>query len=431
VTVDARSTRRDASVDVAYTIAEGQPTRIGRIVVRGLTRTREHVVRRELPLQAGDPLDPEALIEAQRRLSLLGIFERVDVEPLRPPTTPYADVTITVREGRPWYVAAGVGYSTYERFRGFVEGGHDNLFGTGRSLGVRLRASQRNHRGEVIYREPWVLGTRWRGEATVFHEFRDEIGYDLERTGLTLGIERELLTERIRGLRAKVGYTLALVDRFDIDESLIEADDTPGREIVASITPELTLDRRDRAFDPRRGSFHRVSVELGGVFVGGEANFVKSRAETVWLFDRWVPSTVFAFGARFGLAAPLLDSESLPIEERFFAGGATTVRGYRERRVGPLDADDNPTGGNALVVLNAEWRFPLWRWLGGAVFYDVGTVTPEVEDLAFDALKSGAGAGLRVATPVGPLRLDVGYPLDDVAGEKRTLRVYISVGYPF
>lgn len=431
VVVEPRSVPRDGVVDVEYRIVEGSPTRIGRIVVRGLTRTREHVVRRELPFQPGDPLDPEALVDAQRRLALLGFFERVEIEPLRPPTTPFADVIVTLREGKPWYVAVGAGYSTFEGVRGFLEAGDENILGTGRSLGARLRLSERNRRGELLYRQPWLFGTRWAGDASLFHEFREELGYDLERSGVATGIERPLLEDRIRGLRTGIRYTLSLVNRFDVDPSLVaEGEVTEGREIVASITPEVRLDRRDRPFDPSRGSVHSAALELGGVFVGGEADFLKWRLESAWFFD-WLAPTVLAVGGRLGLATALLDSETLPIEERFFAGGATTVRGYRERRLGPLDARGNPIGGNALVVLNLEWRFPIWRWLGGAIFFDAGAVTPEVGDLALDELKAGFGAGIRVSTPVGPLRLDAGVPLSRTERDERQPRLHLSVGYPF
>ena len=432
VTVESGSTRRDGVADVEYRIVEGTPTRIGRIIVRGLTRTREDIVRRELRFAPGDPLDPEALADAQRRLVLLGLFERVDVDPLRPPTTPFADVTVTVREGKPWYLAFGAGYSEYEGVRGFLEAGNENLLGTGQSLSLRVRLSELNRRGELLYRAPWLLGSRWTGDASLFYEYREEIGYDLERVGAATGFERELLADRIKGLRTGIRYAAWVVNRFDVEEALRAAEDgvDPGREIIATLTPELRLDRRDRPFDPNRGSVHYTSVELGSAFVGGEANYVKSRLENAWFFN-WLPPTVLVLSARFGFAMPLLGDDALPIEQRFFAGGATTVRGYRERRLGPLDESGNPLGGNALVILNVEWRFPLWRWLGGAVFVDTAALTPEVRDLALEEFKSGAGAGLRVSTPVGPLRLDAGYPLNHVEHNDRKIRLYISVGYPF
>jgi outer membrane protein insertion porin family len=429
--VETASTRRDGEVDVAFTVQEGPRTRVGRVLVRGLIRTKPWVVLRELTLVEGEPLDPEALVEAQRKLALLGLFESVEVEPLRPPPAPYVDVTVTVREGKPWHLAGGIGYSTFEGARGFVEVGHDNLFGTGRSLALRFRLSERSDRADLLYREPWLLGTRWVGDANLFRERRDEIGYDLERWGLALGVQRDLWPERIRGLRGAVRYEISQVDRFNVDPTLVAEDVTPGTELLASITPELILDRRDQPLDPRRGSFHLVSLEVGGFVLGGEADYVKARLETAWLLDRLLPPTVLALGLRLGLATPFGDTPGLPIEKRFFAGGATTVRGYRERRLGPLDAKGNPLGGDALVVANVEWRFPIWRWLGGAVFFDTGALTARVTDLAVDELRSGVGAGVRVSTPVGPLRLDVGYPLDRVPQQDQILRVYVTVGYPF
>jgi outer membrane protein insertion porin family len=421
--------RRDHAVDVTYRVHEGGPTRIGRVVVRGLVQTREEVVRRELRLAVGDPLNPAELIEAQRRLTALGLFDRVDVEPLRPPPVPFADVVVTVQEGRPWHVAAGAGYSTYEGGRGFVEAGHDNILGTGRSLALRFRLSERGDRTDLTYREPYLFGLDVRGDAALFRERREEIGFSFERTGLTLGAQRAL-ADWLPGLRGSVRYQFALVDRFAVDRTLAAADVVPGREIVASLTPELTLERRDRPLDPTRGSFHLVSLTGAGRALGSEAEFLKGRLHTHGFFD-WLPPTVLALSGRLGLATPLGDSARLPIEERFFAGGATTVRGYRERRLGPLDASGNPTGGNALLVLNAEWRFPLWRWIGGHVFYDVGTVAPEVSDLGQADLGSGVGAGLRATTPFGPIRLDAGYPLGPLSDAERTFRVYVTIGHPF
>jgi outer membrane protein insertion porin family len=409
--VEYEARRRDHVVDLTYHVREGERTSIGRVLLEGFVTTRASVVRRELPFEPGDVFDPDALIEAQRRLATLGLFDRVEVEPLRPPPAPFADVRVAVEERRPWHLDLGLGYSTFEGARGFVEVGHGNLFGTGRTATLRQRVSQRGDRTDLVYGEPRVLGTRWQGRGDLFRERREELGFRSERVGLGLGVQRELFVERIAGLRAIIRYELSQFDRFAIDPTLAAADVTPGTERVATLTPELTLDRRNRPLDPSRGSFHLLSLRGGGVALGGEADFVKSRVESHWFFD-WLPPTVVALSARVGLAGPFGDSRTLPIEERFFAGGSTTVRGYRENRLGPLDAKGNPTGGNAAVVLNAEWRFPLWRWLGGAVFLDTGAVASEVDRLSPDHFRSGAGAGLRVSTPVGPLRADVGYPLD-------------------
>ena len=422
--------RHDGVADVTYEVQEGPQTRVGQILVSGLVQTKEYVVRRELPFQPGDPLDPEQLLEAQRRLSALAIFDRVTVEPLRPPPTPFADVTVTVRERKPWHVDFAGGYSTYEGVRGSVEFGGDNLFGTGRSILLRGRISEKGDREDLTYAEPWLLGTPWRGEVTLFHEKRLEIGYDIERYGFALGAQRDLLTEIVRGLHGAVRYELAQVDRFNVDPTLTQEDIQRGQERIGTLTEELSLDRRDHPFDPRRGSFTVVSLRAGSVILGSDADFVKSRFETQWFFDHVGPG-VLGVALRVGAAAPFHRSTSLPIEERFFAGGATTVRGYRERRLGPLDDRGNPTGGNALAIVNLEWRFPIWRFIGGAVFFDTGAVASEVERMDLNHFKSGMGAGIRLTTPVGPVRLDAGYPLDDIPHESRELRFYFSIGYPF
>jgi outer membrane protein insertion porin family len=428
--VDAVSERRDGVADVIYRVTAGPQTRIGRVLVGGLVRTREEVVRRELPFRPGDPFDPEALVEAQRRLGQVPVFERVDVQPLRAEPAPFVDVTVTVRERKPWHLDVGAGYTTFEGARAFGEIGHDNLFGRAHTLALRQRISQRGDRTDLLYGVPWVLGTRWRGDAGLFRERFEQIGYDQERYGLQLGVQRPLFEEHIRGLRGALRYEIYEVNRFDVDPTLLEEDVQPGRQRIATLTPELTLDRRDVPLDPRRGSFHLVSVRGGGLALGGEADFIATRLETHWFFD-WVPPTVLALSARLGLAEPLGDDDRLPIEERFFAGGASTVRGYRERRLGPLDARGNPAGGNGLAVFNVEWRFPLWRWFGGAVFFDTGAVTAKIADLAPDELRSGVGGGLRLSTPVGPVRLDLGYPLDRVENQDRKMRFYLSIGHPF
>jgi outer membrane protein assembly factor BamA len=283
--------------------------------------------------------------------------------------------------------------------------------------------------GELVYREPWLLGTRWDGDARLFHETREEIGFSVERIGTAAGIERDFGPDLLPGLRGSLRYRLERRRRFDVDATLQPEAGALGAERVASLTPAVTLDRRDSPVDPRRGSLHFVSVEGGAMALGGQANFLKSRLETHWFFD-WLRPTVLALSARLGLATPLGDTERLPIEDRFFAGGSTTVRGYRENRLGPRDAAGNPLGGEGLLIVSAEWRFPLWRWIGGALFLDAGAVTAKAGDLSPSELFPGAGAGLRINTPVGPLRLDAGYALRQIEEDGR-LRFHLTVGHPF
>jgi outer membrane protein insertion porin family len=428
-------TRSDVQVDLVFQINEGSPTQVGRILVGGLIATREAVVRREIPFKPGDPFNPELLVETERRLGRLGLFERVQVGPLRPPQTPFADVEITLREGKPWRVEAGGGYDTDRGWGGLLEIGHDNLFGTARSASVRERLTEDGDRTDLTFRTPWLLGRPLKGDLTLFREQWQELGYRRQGAGVTTGIQREFFQEPLTDIyRLRVGlrYQLEWVRRYDIVPSLLTVSPetiVEGSQIIGRIIPAVTLDYRDNVLDPTRGSLHTLSVDLAGVYLGSQVSFVKSRIETAWYLD-WLSPVILAVGARVGLAGPYANSAALPIEDRFYAGGGSTVRGYPEDKIGPLDALGNPTGGNALMVFNLEGRFPIWRWLSGVVFMDTGAVTPEISDLGRAAFKTGVGGGLRVKTPVGPIRLDIGYALNGTQGEDRW-QLYFGIGQAF
>jgi outer membrane protein insertion porin family len=423
--------------DFVIRIQEGTQTRVGRILIGGLISTKEYVVRRELPFAPGDPFNPEGMADAERRLAGLGIFDRVQIGPLQPPPAPFADVSITLREGRPWRVEFGGGYSSSDGWRATLEAGNDNLFGTGQSASIRQRIGQYGDRTDLTYRYPWLFGTPLRGDLGGFQEYHGEhiYGYKQQQEGFAAGIERTLLPVPFKDLyRLRLGlrYQLALVRNYDVSPSLETQGANsivPGSEIVAKITPAVTADYRDNVLDPKTGSFHTLSLDLAGPYFGSQASFVKTSMETKWFFGGPLQTTL-AIDARLGLATPSGNSNSLPATERFYAGGSTTIRGYPQDKVGPLDSNGNPFGGNTLVIGNVEWRFPIWRWLGGAAFLDTGTVAPQVGDLSLSSFKTGVGGGLRITTPIGPVRFDAGYALNLIPGTGRW-QFYLAIGHAF
>ena len=438
-TVSLTTAETPEGFQATYAVQEGEVTRVGQILVSGLTATKLDIVMRELPFKYGDPLTAVDVAEARRRLDATRLFDRVDVEPQGDPDAPYRDVAVTLREAKPWRLEFGGGYSTDEGFRGFVTVGHDNLFGTGRSIDLRERVSQKGDRTELAYREPWIFGTEWQGEWVAFRERKDEIGYVSDRLGTTLTVQRDILRELFRpdeptdhpeSLRGSLRYRLEHFRRLDIEPSLVQSGAIQERDdLVTSVIPSLALELRDQPADPRRGSFHYTSFEVGTTVLGGNVDFVKFRLEDSFFFP-WPPPTVLAVSSRLGLAAPYGRSDALVIEDRFKAGGSTTVRGYKLDKVGPLDAGGNPEGGNLQLLFNLEWRFPIYRWLGGVTFFDAGAVTPEIKDFSFNDFYPGVGGGLRITTPIGPIRLDVGYALRQVEHDGR-VQVYLTIGQAF
>ena len=175
-TVRVDTSRSDSTVQIRYEIDEGGQTRIGRVLLRGLLLAREDVVRRTLPFRSGDVLLPDKLLDGQRRLGEFAAFDAVSVDPLRPPPNPFADVEVTLRERKPWHLDFGVGFSNAEGGRGFIELGHDDVFGTGASVSIRQRLSAGGdstrwaERTDVLGRVPFVLGTPWWLDVDIFQE---------------------------------------------------------------------------------------------------------------------------------------------------------------------------------------------------------------------------------------------------------------------
>ncbi|HSB69035.1 MAG TPA: outer membrane protein assembly factor BamA [Candidatus Methylomirabilis sp.] len=438
------SVRREGSVHVLFRIRERRPTRLGRILVSGLATTHAEVVERELPLRPGDPLDSEAVTLAERRLVRLGIFDKVEAAPLPASSPAFSDVEFRLKEGRPWRLDFGGGYNTDSLWRAFLEVGHDNLFGTGRGASLRETVRSDGDRTNLSFRDPYLFATSWQGDLTLFREYKQEDGYKRQEAGTAVGVQRLLLeaerfgaqyagdriaTDRTRGLRGQLSYRFNWVRRYDVDPNLAAADVVAGSQLVASLTPALSLDLRDSLFNPTRGSQHLLSLEFGSSLLGSEVSFLKGQLEATW-YSNWLSPTVLVGAARLGLATPFGGTEALAIEDRFKAGGSTTIRGYPQDKVGPLDSVGNPVGGNARILLNLEWRLPIWGWLAAAGFVDTGTVVPNVRDLRLQDFKTGVGGGLRINTPVGAFRLDVGYALNRIPGEDRW-QVYFDFGHAF
>jgi outer membrane protein insertion porin family len=255
-------------------------------------------------------------------------------------------------------------------------------------------------------------------------------GYDEKITGGNLRLGREISDY----LRMDLRYRL---DEIEITDITANASNDLMREYgknrISSLTPTVTFDSRDNVRDPRRGNILTGSFEVAGGALGGDKDFWKFYSKAAHYFPLFKNSVLEA-RLRLGLAKAYGDSLRVPIYERFFAGGAYTIRGYEERKIGPIDfVSKDPLGGESLLVGNLEWQYPLFGFLKLAAFYDVGNVWQKVSDIGSGELKSGIGFGFRVKTPVGPIMLDYGIPLNEEPGEedKKAGRFHFSASHGF
>lgn len=415
-----------SSVDVRFTVREGPRLRLGKVVVVGNGKTRRNVILREIPLAPGDALDPDALARARVDLYALGLFREVRfLFPQQVDDGAPQDVVVAVRERPSGFVGFGVGFATDERYRGFVEVGEQNLFGTGRGVRWKSKASTIGHRHDLFYQEPRLFDRNLQGQADLYAERREEEGFEVQRRGLTFGVNRELA----RGWLLNGRYRYEFVDYFDVDPALVEAEGSLERIFITSLIGVLTHDRRDNPVAPRRGSYSLASVEAARPLFGGDTTFTKYRLESSWYLPLGNGAEL-VLAARGGFTQLPGGEAGLPLSERFYLGGDSTVRGYAYRELGPRNSAGTPVGGHVFVLGNAELRFTVRKKLRGVLFADAGELWPVRDELPSTGLRSAAGAGLRYDTLVGPVRLDWGVKLRPEEGESRS-RWHLTIGYPF
>jgi outer membrane protein insertion porin family len=249
------------------------------------------------------------------------------------------------------------------------------------------------------------------------HTREEDVGYayeyDVRGGRLRLGYE---FNDYLKG---GVAYRFERVEINDIvPEATQELKDEAGTNDLSSGEINLSFDTRDNAFSPSKGIYFSNSFQITGGPFGGDKDFIKYLSR-LSLYFPLVNKSVIEFRFRIGFANPFSDTDKIPIYERFFAGGASTIRGYHERKVSPIDAvTEDPIGGEAMFIGNIEYTYPLTNFLKVATFFDTGNVWKEKEDFLSGGLKSSIGVGLRVKTPIGPISIDYGWPLNTEPGEE-------------
>ena len=418
VTPEAALSEDRQHADVVLHVMAGPRLRVDHVVVAGLERTEEQVIRREMTVKEGGPLGQQQVIESQRRLGALGLFQRVSVAEIDPESSGQRTLLVSAEESPLTTVAYGIGYSENDLLRGSLEVTRRNLFGMDRTLSAFARLSFRGSRFLATFREPYFLGRRQEMFASGFREEGERPFFDFVRYGGLLQTARALSPRWsliVRGGYQRV-HVFNVLNPGQVSREF-------GNYAVAGPSSSVVNDTRDDPLEPHRGHFLTADVEYSDRRLGGDT-FVKGFVQ-VSAFERLASRLVLALNARLGLARTIGLEESifLPRAERFYAGGDYSLRGFS------LDSV-LPSGGNAIVLGSAELRMDAGRYLAAAVFSDVGNVYPLVSDLHLRDLRYTAGVGLRYKSALGPLRVDWGYKLDRRPGES-AYHVHLTIGHAF
>ncbi|MDH4156557.1 MAG: outer membrane protein assembly factor BamA [candidate division Zixibacteria bacterium] len=410
---------------VDYVVGERHQARIAEIRIEGLKKTRPEVVRREFLLREGEIIRYSRLLETQRRLYLTGLFESAFVRPVAAADgdSTTKDILVQVKERPSSEFGVMVGYGSVEKIRGRIELTTTNLAGSARQVGGAVEANFIRQGITASFTEPWTLGMRLRTDVNLYGEFRQEPGYHLRSIGARLAVGKTFG----KHTSASLTYRFENTDLTEVEVLAVVKELEPR---IRSLELSLARDTRDNLFDAKSGWYFEWTNELAGSFLQGTNTFARS-VIVLKAFQPVGREAVLGSALEVGWMDYFGASEEIPLNERFYAGGPTSLRAFGYQMVGPKDNEDNPLGGRFKIIWNlAEMRRTIYKLLGAAAFVDVGNVWSEMGAVHLNDLRVSAGAGIRLASPLGIIRVDYGanvFPEGDEAGGK----LFLGMGQAF
>ncbi len=447
----------NTQIDVTYEFEEGRQYFFGNVYIHGNKLTKKHVIERELFITTGDPFNYDDVFASQQQLMKLGFFSSVDIKPINPDIDQKEiDLMVTVEERNSGYIEGGIGFNTYSGYQGAFEIGHKNLAGHGRKLSFRtdvyfsdeqLLFEQRTIALNFIW--PWIARIPVDGDFTIKDDLRHNIGYDLRQLEMVtaLNVDFPKFFYRLRATRhnemvrwaskfwsGKLAYAYSRDFIFSIDDSV---DQDHGEVTIATISPQLTRDSRDNYYNPKTGKVYMGMIEWGSPPLFSQVNYLKVIGQLSWYepIHRWwgaKDGPVLALNYKAGHLQELRDTDTVPINRRFYLGGSSTIRGFGQDEIS-VYADDGrtPIGGYFFGYTNTEIRTPLGEsGFGLLFFFDAGDVTGETKYFYIDQLRATSGLGFRYLTPVGPISADYGIKLNKEPYESLG-EFYITIGNAF
>jgi outer membrane protein insertion porin family len=449
-----------ALIDVHYKIEEGARSFLQRVNITGNTRTKDKVIRREVLVAPGDVFNTVRVETTKKRLENLGYFSKVEAYPEETDIAGRKDLTIMVEEKRTGSLSFGGGFSTIDQLVGFAEltqGNFDitnwpGLTGGGQKFRMRVQYGSLRKDFILALTEPYFLDRRLSVSGQLFFNEADYLSSEYNQRNYGFSIEvRKPINQYTY---ASLGYRLQDVDIFDVSSTAsTQIQAAKGSTVESQVFSSVVFDRRDSPIITRTGQTVRFSPYLSGGFLGGDVQIygldlegsqyfhlpwdmillINGEIATVSVWDQPKTHTVLAFPAASPSPTPPpipVEVSNVPIYERLYLGGANNLRGFPFREVGPKDQFGEPIGGNSMARATIELTFPIIEKARGAIFYDTGFVNSESWSFGFNHMASDIGVGLRLDLPIGPLRIDYGYPLQR-DGYNGGGRFNFSVGYQF
>ena len=408
---------------LAFTVEEGPRTTIEGVRIAGNEKTRASVLERRITLRAGDLYNAERVRESTASLYRSGLFSNVELRAVPvndAPDKAYLDAT--VEEKARYRISLLGGYGSYEFLRAGAVLENINVLGWGHRLRLSGSKSFRSENIIAEYTNPFFFNERLSHSVRGTHTRREHPSF--QRT--EFGGETDLSYRLSEHIRTSLTYRLRQSESEDVEDDVpsVLVDDV----LLSSVNIAAVADYRNSALDPTRGWTGRIGLEYSSEAIGSELDFLRPSALLTFVFPLGEHVHLIT-SARVAAIIPFGETEEIPIQERFFLGGESSIRSFREDQAGPLQ-DNDAIGGEAYTNYGAELRFPIFRNLRGALFYDTGTLTERAQDFGGGRFFHAVGIGVRYRTLVGPLRVD--FALNpERADDEETYVIHLGLGYPF
>jgi len=406
--------REKLLVNIKLSVQEGKQIRLERIEISGNDRTRDNVIRREFRIAETDIYDTQAVRKGKEALNYLGFFEEIKVDTVPGSAEDQMILKVGVKERLTGTFSLGGGYGSVDGLMAMAQIAESNLLGTGIRLSLSAEIAQRRTRFNFNFFDPKVYDTDNSVGLNLYNQVRYYSDWKEGRMGGDVTYGRPIYWQ----IEGYTTYRYEKIRIFDLSSRAPEVvRDQRGKVSISSLTFALLRDLRDSRIDPTKGSKSLASFQYAGGFLGGDYSFAKYEGD----FSYYQPlywKIVGLVHGNIGYVQSLAGSK-IPVWERYFLGGPTTVRGFKFQEVGPRDEHGRPYGGNKKLIFNAELIFPLIETFKGVIFYDRGNSWGEGENFSLTDMREGVGVGLRFFSPLGPIRLEYGWKLDRRKDERR------------
>ena len=422
---DRKIDAKKKEVSVTLKLHEGKPVYVRKVKIKGNYETRDYVIRRELRVQEQELAVKGGIKRSRSRILNLGYYEDVQIQPF-PAGEDKWDLLVKIRERFTGQFSVGLSYNEVTKLAGFISLRKGNFLGTGDILGLSVSYGSQYRDNSISYTDKWFLGKPVDLTWSLFDRRIEYTTYTIERQGVSATFSKEFWEY----WRWALGLSFQRIKYSDIDPNASTfVKEQEGRRESRKFIFSLSRDTRDYFLFPTEGSYANLSYTVAVPILGGTEKFHRVELTGSKFFKDTYFDTGFVLSTKgtIGFVEPYGGKE-VPLDERFFVGGDFTIRGYDYGMAGVVDQNYDPIGSTKELILNFELNYKLHEMVYVGAFYDTGLGADSWKDFDPKNWRGGYGVGIRLITPMAPIRLDWAFKTKKVPGDTSNSRIHFVIG---